>query len=159
MIARNRRVDLKTWLKPSSRAHWLIPLLFTGAYALAWAAIGALGSWLDIVSNLLIGLCFGLTVSVLLRLGLFTSDKQVGPDQGTIATQGLAAFALLAIMLVGIAPVGLQYLLIFVIPVLGWILPILTNSSSAASGKKSWLPAGLDPGSGSGDPIHFGGWG
>jgi subtilisin family serine protease len=137
MIARNRRVDLKTWLKPLSPAHWLIPLIFSGAYALVWAAIGALGSWLDIVTNLVIGLCIGLTASVLLRLGLFTRGMQPSPDQGTPATQGLAASALLAILLVGIAPVGLQYLLIFVIPVIGWILPLLTNSSSANSGKKA----------------------
>jgi len=143
VIARNRRVDLKTWLKPSSPAHWLIPLIFTGVYALIWAAIGALGSWLDIVTNLVIGICFGFTASVLLRLGLFTSVTQSTTGQGTPATQGLAASALLAIMLVGIAPVGLQYLLLFVIPVIGWILPLLTNSASVISGKKTGFPLAL----------------
>jgi hypothetical protein len=143
MIARNRRVDLKTWLKPLSPAHWLIPLIFSGAYALVWATIGALGSWLDIVTNLVVGLCFGLTASVLLRLGLFTSEKQSGSDQGTPAMQGLAASALVAIMLVGIAPLGLQYLLIFVIPVIGWILPLITNISRATTGKKAGFPPSL----------------
>jgi hypothetical protein len=143
IIARNRRMDLKTWLKPSSRAHWLIPLIFTGTYGLVWAAIGALGSWLDIVLNLLVGLCFGLTVSVLLRLGLFTSDSQPGSNQGTPAVQGLAASALLVIMLVGLAPIGLQYLLIFVIPVIGWLLSVLITSSSAISGRRAGFPLAL----------------
>jgi hypothetical protein len=140
VLARNRHVDLKSWLKPSARAHWLIPLIFTGSNALIWAAIGALGSWLDMLLNLLVGLLFGVTVSVLLRLGIFTSESLSGTDQGTPALQGLACSAILAIMLAGLAPVGLQYLLMGVIPVIGWILPTLTTSASAITGKRAGFP-------------------
>jgi subtilisin family serine protease len=143
IISHNRRVDLGVWLKPVSRAHWLIPLLFAGAYGIVWVAIGALGSWLDSLLNLVVGLCFGVTVSVLLRLGIFTNSGLVQADQRSPAIQGLACSAILAVMLAGLAPIGMQYLLMLVVPVIGWFLPILTTSASAVSGRKNGFPLAL----------------
>ncbi len=143
VIARKRQVDLKSWLTPVSGMQWLLPLLIGGVYSLTWLAIGALGSWLDTLLNLTVGLVFGAVVSVILRLGVFTDDTLCLQHRGSAGMQGFTASLVLAILLAGMAPNGLQYMLMVVIPPIGWLLPILTTTGTAATGKRNGFPAWL----------------
>ncbi|MGB8252129.1 MAG: S8 family serine peptidase [Anaerolineaceae bacterium] len=143
IISHHRQVNLKQWLLPSSRAQWMLPLIFTGVYTLTWAGIGALGSWIDTLLNLLAGLCFGLTTGVLLRLGVYTGDALNPEDQGQFKIQGFTASAVLAVMLAGMAPNGLQYLLVFVIPAIGWLLPLLTTGATFTTRVRSGFSSAL----------------
>jgi hypothetical protein len=129
IISHHRQVNLKEWLVPSSRTQWISPLMITGVYALTWVGIGALGSPVDTLLNLVAGMSFGLTVSVLLRLGVFTTRIRRSDDKTDFITEGLTASTLLVIMLAGIAPNGLQYLLMIVIPSIGWLLAFLSKTA------------------------------
>ncbi len=146
IISRRRQVNLKEWLLPTSPAHWMLPLLLIGIYALIWMGIGAFGSWIDSLLNLISGICFGLTASVLLRLGVFTGSMHQPEDNSQLETQGLVISVMLAIMLAGLAPNGLQYSLIIIIPSLGWLIPILTSSSTEVSGIRSGFSSALTVG-------------
>jgi subtilisin family serine protease len=141
VISRNRQVDLRSWLKPTSSIQWVIPLLITGVYSLVWLVIGSLGSWLDCLLNLMVGLVFGISFCVLLRLGVFTGEALSSEGQSSSGLQGFTASLVLAIMLAGMAPNGLQYMLMVVIPPIGWLLPLLTVSATATTGKRSGFPA------------------
>jgi Subtilase family len=141
VIARRRQVDLRAWLTPVSGLQWSVPLLITGVYSLAWLVVGSLGSWLDCLLNLVAGLVFGIAVSVLLRLGVFTGEALSSQSRSSTAWQGFTASLVLAVMLAGLAPNGLQYMLMVVIPPTGWLLPLLTTTGTAATGKRSGFPA------------------
>jgi hypothetical protein len=141
IVARNRQVDLRAWFKPASGMQWLIPLLIAGIYSLAWLAIGSLGSWVDCALNLIVGSCFGVTFCVLLRLGIFTDESLSSDNWSSSGLQGFAASSVLAIMFAGMAPNGMQYLLMLVIPPIGWLLPLLTATATTATGKRSGFPA------------------
>jgi len=143
IISHRRQVNLKEWLLPTSRAQWIVPLIFTGVYTLTWVGIGTLGSWIDTLLNLLVGLCFGITASVLLRLGVFTGDALNPEDHSQFKIQGFTTSAVLAIMLAGMAPNGLQYLLILVIPPIGWLLSLLTTGATYTTGVRSGFSSAL----------------
>jgi hypothetical protein len=141
VIARIRQVDLRSWLKPTSSMQWLIPLLIAGVYSLVWLVIGSLGSWLDCMLNLTVGLIFGFAFSMLVRLGVFTGEALSSESQSSSGWQGFTSSIVLAIMLAGVAPNGLQYMLMVVIPPIGWLLPFLMASATATTGKRSGFPA------------------
>lgn len=143
VIARNRQVDLRLWLKPTSSMHWLIPLLITGVYSLVWLGTGSLGSWLDCLLNLTVGFVFGIACSALLRLGVFTGEALSLESRPSSRWQGFTSSLILAIMLAGMAPNGMQYALMVVIPPLGWLLSLLTTTGTATTGKRSGFPVFL----------------
>lgn len=143
LISKKRNISQSVWLLPDSRAQWVIPLILAGVYSLAWVAIGAFGSLIDTLLNLTVGICFGITTSMLLRLGVFTGEALSPDDHRHSKIQGFTTAMILAIMLAGLAPNGLQYLLIFVIPIIGWLVPLLTSFETDHSGVRYGFSSAL----------------
>jgi hypothetical protein len=118
-----------------------------GLFALPWIWRGALGSLLDLVLALLLGLAFGAAVALLLRLlwlpSLGLDSRGRGAD---LLTGGLAAGAALVIMASGLSLNGMQLLLMVALPALGWLAVALSIT---------WLPPTLLLGLAAGAILAF----
>jgi subtilisin family serine protease len=94
----------------------------SGIFALPWIQRGALGSPLDLLLALLLGLSFGAAVALLLqrvwRPSLDYDSRGRGSD---IFTGGLVTGAALVIMASGLSLNGLQLVLMVALPALGWL--------------------------------------
>ncbi|HEY3343982.1 MAG TPA: S8 family serine peptidase [Anaerolineaceae bacterium] len=107
------------------RSTWGLPfaLFASGCLVLPWVAVGALGSPLDTLLTLLVGLLFGIIASRLLELTLFADFSRVQTRPGQyFGLAGLGAVLTLLIMLVGVQYTGLQWYLLIFTPILGFAL-------------------------------------
>jgi subtilisin family serine protease len=112
-----------------------LALAGAGLFALPWVLRGALGSPLDILLALLLGLAFGVAVVLLLlRLWLPSLEQDSRGRNSDIFTGGLAAGAALVIMASGLGLNGLQLILMVALPALGWLAVALS---------RTWLPPTL----------------
>lgn len=101
----------------------LITILIIGLFAIPWVLWGALGSVLDLVQNLLVGILSGLFLTILIQQmhhGLFPENKKIEPAGslffGLIVLIGLIIFATV------IGQNGQQWMIVFTIPVSSWII-------------------------------------
>ena len=121
-----------------------------GLFALPWIWRGALGSPLDLVLSLLLGLAFGAAVALLLRsLWLPRLDHDSHGRGADLLTGGLAVGAALVIMASGLSLNGMQLLLMAALPALGWFAVALAALSAA------WLPPILFLGLAAGAVLAF----
>ena len=96
---------------------------------------GALGSPLDVVLAVLLGLVFGVAVALLLqRLWLPSLEHDTRGRSADIFTGGLVAGAALVIMASGLSLNGLQLVLMVALPALGWLAVVLSAT---------WLPSAI----------------
>lgn len=111
----------------------IIPaLLLAIILAYPWLLWGALGSPLDTALNLLAGLLFGLAVALIIEYVLMPA--LISTSSGTfwdLALAGFAISALLLIMGVSLGFNGLQLLLMFVLPGMGWAAAVFGYSSKS----------------------------
>jgi hypothetical protein len=101
----------------------LITILISGLFAIPWVLWGALGSLLDLVLNLLVGILSGLFLTIViqeLHSGLFPEKKKIESAGrllfGLIVLIGLIIFATI------LGQNGQQWMLVFTIPVSSWII-------------------------------------
>jgi hypothetical protein len=101
----------------------LITILISGLFSIPWVLWGALGSFLDLVLNLLVGVLSGLFLTILIQQlhnGLFPEKKKIEPAGrlffGLIVLIGLIIFATV------IGQNGQQWMIVFTIPVASWII-------------------------------------
>ncbi|MBW6472874.1 MAG: S8 family serine peptidase [Anaerolineaceae bacterium] len=101
----------------------LITILISGLFTIPWVLWGAIGSFLDLVLNLIVGILSGLFLTILiqqLHLGLFPEKKKIEPAGrlffGLIVLIGLIIFATV------LGQNGQQWMLVFTIPVSSWII-------------------------------------
>ncbi len=121
-----------------------------GFFALPWIWRGALGSPLDLLLALLLGLAFGAAVTLLLRgVWLPSLDHDSRGRGADLLTGGLAAGAALVIMASGLSLNGMQLLLMVALPALGWFAVALAALSAA------WLPPILFLGLAAGAVLAF----
>ncbi len=118
-----------------------------GLFALPWVWRGALGSLLDLVLVLLLGLAFGAAVVLLLRSLWLPSLEHDSRGRGAdLLAGGLAAGAALVIMASGLSLNGMQLLLMVALPALGWFATALAVA---------WLPPVLFLGLAAGAVLAF----
>jgi len=161
----------------------VVPALALAPIVIApWLAIGALGSPLDVVLNLLAGLVFGLFAGMLLDLFLLRPLHGDGPgDQGAgrrasapwprpvtperhPGLEGLAASIALIILASGFGVSGAQLLLLIIAPPLGFVTVMVarfalrrddgTEGPHRSTGQ-AWLPVGVLLGLVTAGPLVF----
>ncbi|NMC81004.1 MAG: S8 family serine peptidase, partial [Chloroflexi bacterium] len=126
-------------LPGSSRAGLVLAILLGGILLYPWAWIGALGSPVDSLLALAVGLLFGLSAVMVLQLGVLGSggDPAEPPSFSGLGLKGLVAALALLIMVTGIGQDGNQWVLVLAIPVLGWAvvaLPAVLGGTRPESG-------------------------
>jgi len=101
----------------------LITILISGLFTIPWVLWGALGSLLDSVLNLIVGILSGLFLTIViqeLQSGLFPEKKKIEPAGrlffGLIVLVGLIIFATV------LGQNGQQWMLVFTVPVSSWII-------------------------------------
>jgi hypothetical protein len=110
-----------------------VAVFAAGCLALPWIAIGALGSPFDTLLTVVIGLLFGVIASRLLEMALFSPlDAAAGRPGASFSLAGFSALLTLLILVVGLQFTGLQWYLLFPIPVLGFALYALHLARQAA---------------------------
>lgn len=101
----------------------LITIIISGLFTIPWVLWGALGSLLDLVLNLIVGILSGLFLTIViqqLHSGLFPENKKIEPAGrlffGLIVLIGLIIFSTV------LGQNGQQWMLVFTIPVSSWII-------------------------------------
>lgn len=113
----------------ASFSHLVPALLLTTLLAYPWLMWGALGSPLDTILNLAAGLLFGLVAALIINQVLMPAIRAAGSSKfWDLTLAGFVIGTLLLIMGAAIGFNGLQLLLIFVLPGLGWITAVLAYS-------------------------------
>ncbi|PKO06996.1 MAG: peptidase S8 [Chloroflexi bacterium HGW-Chloroflexi-3] len=114
----------KFWNHLRSKSEFLlITILISGLFSIPWVLWGALGSLLDLVLNLIVGILSGLFLTILiqqLHSELFPEKKKIEPAGrlffGLIVLMGLIIFTTV------LGQNGQQWMLVFTIPVSSWII-------------------------------------
>ncbi len=123
---RRRRDPAQGWIRP--RGSLLPALLLAPLLIWSWIAWGALGSWLDILLNLLAALLLGLSAGVVIGHFLLDPLRRTGSGSGwDITLGGFVAGAGLMIMGSAFGFNGLQLFLMLLLPVLGRTLLVLSH--------------------------------
>jgi len=125
---------------------------------LPWLALGALGSPLDSLLNLLAGLSLGLFAGVLIGIFLMELLAAEDPDPGEgFAFGGLAAGIALLILGSGFGFGGTQILLALVLPALGFAVAGLSRFAGMerTDANRSWLPIAALVGLATAAPLMF----
>jgi len=121
---------------PSSPA---MALAVAALFAYPWLAWGALGSWLDVILNLVAGLLFGQVAGVILRgtwLWSLALDTR-GPVRDRLTGGGVVG-VLALIMASAIGFNGVQLLLMIALPALGWAAMGLAASTEPEFTARDW---------------------
>jgi subtilisin family serine protease len=119
---------------------WGLALAAAAIAAAPWVMCGALGSPEEAVLSLLLGLAFGAAVSLLLTLFWWPSLQEDSRGRRSdIFTGGLVAGAAMAVMSSGLSLNGLQLVLMFALPSLGFAAAALAY----AHGGFDWRPPTL----------------
>ena len=153
LVARRRGYRLQRDRRAALPALALAPVV-----ALPWPALGALGSPLNAVLNLLAGITFGLFAAALLELSLFRPlaghPSNFGRD--TIFG-GFAAGTALAVLAGGFGFGGSQLLLMAALPPLGFALVALARPTEPgdAATTHAWLAAAALIGITAAAPLLF----
>ncbi|TLN19157.1 hypothetical protein FDZ74_06250, partial [bacterium] len=136
------------WVSPWKSMDWrgietaiLIGLLVS----LPWLWWGALGSPLDMVLNLATGLLFGICASWTLYGGLLTATQDTDREYRTadVLIDGLVMALALVIMVTGFGLTGMQWVLLFCLPVLGWAVAMLAQVGKDVARGQNWAPVAL----------------
>jgi hypothetical protein len=124
LVLRGRRGKLRG--DRPSFAYLLPALLVAVIPAYPWLLWGALGSPLDTVLNLAAGLLFGVAVALIMADFLMPAlYKTSGGKVWDLLLAGLVISALLLMMGAALGFNGLQLLLMFVLPGMGWAAAVL----------------------------------
>jgi hypothetical protein len=138
-IARRRGYSLQVRRRFATPAPALAAIL-----ALPWPALGALGSPMNTLLNLLAGLLFGLFAAALLDAFLLRplAAHPSSPGRDTLFG-GFAAGVALAVLSAGFGFGGSQLLLMAALPSLGFAIFALARPTEAdpAASTGTWLPA------------------
>lgn len=136
------------WVLPWKSIDWRgggLAVLISAVLALSWMMWGAFGSPLDAILNLLAGLLFGVAASWTVHGGLLYATQR--PDRevkgADIFLDGLVIAVALAIMVTGFGYSGLQWVLLYCLPVLGWTSAMLGMSGKAHARAQNWAPIAL----------------
>ena len=136
------------WVAPWKSLDWRgggLAVLIAAVLSLPWMIWGAFGSLVDILLGLVAGLLFGAAASWTLHGGLLyatqRADREVkGAD---IFLDGLVIAVTLTIMVTGFGYSGLQWVLLFGLPVLGWTTAMLSMAGKANARAQNWAPVAL----------------
>jgi subtilisin family serine protease len=104
-----------------------VALMFAPVIAAPMIAVGALGSPLDTLLNLIAGLCLGLNAGALLSAFLF---QPLAEDESKPSSPfgGFAASIALTILATGFGVPGAQLLLLVVLPPLGFLIAAMSRA-------------------------------
>lgn len=141
------------WISPDWQSPWksmdwrgvepavLVALLLS----LPWLLWGSLGSPVDAVLNLATGLLFGVCASWTLFGGLLMATQRAGRDYrlADILIDGLVMALALVVMVTGFGQTGMQWVLAFSLPVLGWAVAILAQAGKDEARGQNWAPVAL----------------
>ena len=133
-------------------------LALAAVVALPWPLLGALGSPLNAILNLLAGLAFGAFAAALLVVFLFrplgTHPTSVGRDT---LFGGFGAGTALAVLAGGFGFAGNQLLLMAALPPLGFALAAMARPTEPDAGgpSQAWLPAAVLIGVATAAPLLF----
>lgn len=137
-----RRVS-SDWTSPWKQANWrgietaaLIGLLLS----LPWSLWGAPGSPLDTLLNLVVGLLFGACVSWTVYGGLLTATQRADREYRTsdVLIDGLIVGLAMVIMVTGFGQTGMQWVLLYCLPVLGWAVAMLAQAGVDEARGLNW---------------------
>ncbi len=158
-------IGLWAWLRSrgisvsgSWRGVW-IALAVAGALAFPWALWGALGSIVDTVLVVLVGLLFGAVSGLLITYSLL---EGINPAEHLIAAEhnpwmdGLAALVALLILVTGVFQNSIQWLMAMAVPVLGFAAVALAGyGRGRLQAGRVWLAPALMIGLGTAWPLLF----
>jgi hypothetical protein len=114
-------------------------LFVAGVTAIPWMMIGALGSLVDLATNLVTAFVLGAAASILLSTGLPNRSEKPGAGRGgSVFFDGLIVSITLFIFANGIAQNGNQWIIIPFLPVSGWIFVVVTKSR-LVNHKSHWV--------------------
>ncbi len=150
---RTRKAD--GHIPPAGRARLSPALLAPALLALPWVLIGALGSPLDSLLGLALGLLFGsLAADILHPIWLAGEQPEdVLHPVLRFAGDGLAAALTLLILLTGLGQNGSQWLLALALPGLGWASAALSVWGRKEGAAASRLPLALLIGLAAAQPL------
>ncbi|MHB1132399.1 MAG: S8 family serine peptidase [Chloroflexota bacterium] len=120
---------------------------------LPWALFGALGSPVDTLLGALAGYAFGLCAALLLTRFLFAPPGAAPDERVGVRFGGIVAGVALLIMASSFGFGGLQLLLIFALPPLGFALATLARHAASASA--AWPSLAVVIGSAVAGPLLF----
>lgn len=105
-------------------------LLACVAFATPWVLWGALGSVVDLISALMLGVAFGVFVSSFVIPDYFEKTQPAGSHvgRGEYLFDGFVLMVFLLIMVSGLSQNGSQILLSLAIPGTGWLLAALATA-------------------------------
>ena len=126
-----------------ARGRWW-PAVVTAALIIwPWVIWGALGSWLDILLNLVAALLFGLAVGLTLRAYVWPHLDRPEPSAPLpFFIAGLVTGLTLMIMGAAFGHNGQQLILIFLLSGMGWLVVAVARWGQDAS-PAAWRPASL----------------
>ncbi len=136
------------WVAPWKSLDWRgggLAVLIAAVLSLPWMMWGAFGSLLDILLSMAAGLLFGIAASWTVHGGLLYATQRADREvQGAdIFLDGLVIAVALAIMVTGFGYSGMQWVLLFGLPVLGWTTAILATAGKAKARAQNWAPVAL----------------
>lgn len=125
--SRRLSASLSDWrMKPMVGFSW--GLVSGGIVIFPWALWGALGSPMDTVLGLLVGLLFGACSGLLLELSYFSIVHTQAPyPWRNVLRDGLVVFLVLLILVGGLAQNGNQPMLFSSVPLLAWSVTVLSR--------------------------------
>lgn len=136
------------WVPPFKQMDWrgMAPAAIIGLLlGVPWLLWGALGSPLDTLLNLAVGLLFGVSASWTLWGGLLVGTQR--PDReyrlADVLIDGLGMALALAIMVTGFGQTSMQWVLLYCLPVLGWTVAILGQVGKEGARGMNWAPVAL----------------
>lgn len=136
--SRRLSASLSDWqMKPMAGFSW--GLVSGGILVFPWALWGALGSPMDTVLGLLVGLFFGVCSGLLLELSYFSiAHTQASYPWRSVLRDGLVVFLVLLIMVGGLAQNGSQPVLFSSVPLLAWIVTVLSRYGIDNQRRGNW---------------------
>ena len=107
-----------------------LALSLSALLAYPWLLYGALGSLLDVILSFIAALLFGLIAS----LSISQIYLRARDDDSNVMLDGFIASITLLIMASGFSTNGLQFFLMLLLPVIGWLTVIISHKNP------HWLP-------------------
>ena len=143
--------------RPAGQSSWQglgAGLAMGAVLVFPWLLWGALGSPIDIVLDLLVGLLTGTAAMIILETGIVSQESLSGlPGHGrSLLADGFFTLVLLAILVTGIGQSGNQWVLSMCIPILAWAVVLLRKAGASA---RNWPAAALFLGLGIAWPLLF----
>lgn len=110
-----------------------------------WLLWGALGSPLDTLLNLIVGLLFGVSASWTLLGGLLIGTQHADREYrlADILIDGFAMLLVLVVMVTGFGQTGMQWVLLYCLPALGFGVAMLGQVGKEEARGLNWAPVAL----------------